>query len=59
MPVAQTASRSLMMPKRRRTRAAERAQHIQNERKLNAAYNAQFTQPAATEVEQHDKPPPF
>jgi hypothetical protein len=46
------------MPKRRRTRAADRAQRIEDERKLNAAYFSQFTQPAAAEVEQQNKPPP-
>ena len=50
-----------MMPKRRRTRAADRAQRIKRERALNAAYAAQFakaTEAAATAVKQRNKPPP-
>jgi hypothetical protein len=37
-----------MMPRRRRTRAAERARRINQERALNAAY-----------VAERNKPPPF
>ena len=39
--------RGLMMPKRQRTRTAERAQHIQHERKLNAAQRATWGRQAA------------
>jgi hypothetical protein len=47
-PVAQDGNRCVMMPRRRRTRAADRARRINEERALNAAY-----------VAERNKPPPF
>ncbi len=49
------ASRGVMMPKRRRTRAANRAHRIQHERALNAACVAQH---AANDPAERDRPPP-
>jgi hypothetical protein len=47
-PVAQDGNRGVMMPRRRRTRAADRARRINEERALNDAY-----------VAERNKPPPF
>ena len=46
----------VMMPKRRRTRAAERARHIQQERALNAADRAKHA--AINNDTVRNKPPP-
>ena len=54
-PAADPCTKTLMMPKRRRTRAADRARHIQRERQLNAAQLAQ----CAVDASEHDKPPPI
>ncbi len=57
---AQPASRGLMMPKRKRARAAECAQRIQHERKLNAAQRAAWARQAAqaqAQAAQRHKPP--
>jgi hypothetical protein len=43
-----SANRALMMPRRRRTRASDRARRIQEERALNDAY-----------VAERNRPPPF
>lgn len=45
----------MMMPTRRRTRAADRARRIREQRTLNAAHRAQY---AATNTTECDKPPP-
>jgi hypothetical protein len=47
-PVAQEPGRSVMMPKRQHTRAAERTRRILEERTLNDAY-----------VAERNRPPPF
>ena len=47
-PVAQVADRGVTMPRRRRTRAADRARRINQERALNDAY-----------VAERNRPPPF
>ena len=61
-PTAQPAARTLMMPKRRRTRAAERAKRIQEERELNAAQRAEWARQAAqfeaARAAQRNKLPP-
>ncbi len=49
-------NRGLMMPRRRRTRAADRARRIQEERALNAA--AHIAQRAVNNPTEHNKPPP-
>lgn len=56
-PAPQPPGRALMMPKRRHTRAADRARRIRQQRERNAAWRAQFTQPATAEKPQ-TKPPP-
>ena len=55
-PAAQTPSRGLMMPKRRHTRAADRARRVSDERALNAAQIAQYV--ANNSVERNKPPPP-
>jgi hypothetical protein len=47
-PVVQERNRGVMMPKRRHTRAADRARRIHEERALNDAY-----------VAERNRPPPF
>lgn len=47
-PVAKGSGRGVMMPRRRRTRAADRARRILGERALNDAY-----------VAERNRPPPF
>jgi hypothetical protein len=47
-PMAQVSSRGVMMPRRRRTRAADRAKRINEERALND-----------THVAERNRPPPF
>jgi hypothetical protein len=46
--MAQVSSRGVMMPRRRRTRAADRARRILEERALNDAH-----------VAERNRPPPF
>jgi hypothetical protein len=58
-PAAQPANRGIMMPKRRRTRAAERARRLRQERALNAAHIAELAAKYATNgVAERNKPPP-
>lgn len=57
-PVPQTPGRTLMMPTRSRTRAAQRAQHIKQQRALTAAQNAKWAAITAAAAEQRSKPPP-
>jgi hypothetical protein len=47
-PMAQVSSRGVMMPRRRRTRATDRARRINEERALND-----------THVAERNRPPPF
>ena len=47
-PVVPVSNRGMMMPRLRRTRAADRARRINEERALNDAY-----------VAERNKPPPF
>jgi len=55
-PTAQPTNRGMMMPKRRRTRAADRARRLREERALNAAYIAEL---ATKHGAERNKPPPI
>jgi Domain of unknown function (DUF222) len=56
-PAAQPTNRGMMMPKRRRTRAADRARRLREERALNAAYIAELAAKYATNgVAERNKP---
>ncbi len=59
----QTSNRGIMMPRRRRTRATDRARRIKEERELNAAQRAAWARQAAqaqakAQAAQRNKPPP-
>ena len=56
--VAPVGDHTLMMPKRRRTRAADRAKRIQQQRQLNVAARAKRAQQAAKTAAAPNKPPP-